>query len=108
MPASKLHTVESGRWPGMDLNVGRVLALTGQGERALVPLRRAANACERLDDPTRTFTALYYLGLAVEQTGDADGARAAYEAVVKAWGKAKPRSTTANLARAALERLGSR
>jgi eukaryotic-like serine/threonine-protein kinase len=48
---------------------------------------------------------IFALGEAREHAGDVAGARAAYEEVLRRWGKAKPRSVTADKARARLARL---
>ena len=45
------------------------------------------------------------MGPALETTGDKRGACAAYETVVDRWGKAKPRSTTADKARERVKTL---
>jgi cytochrome c-type biogenesis protein CcmH/NrfG len=45
------------------------------------------------------------LAEALEQTGDLAGARREYERVLRAWGNAKPRSVTAERARARLAKL---
>ena len=106
MPRSSTKTVESGRWPGMDLNVGRTLVLNGEPEAALAPLRRVAAACHRLDDPVRPVLAQLFLGKALELAGDIHEARAAYEKVLAAWGNARPTPLTVTAAREGLARLG--
>jgi serine/threonine-protein kinase len=106
MPRSSLETVKSGRWPGMDLNVGRTLVLNGEPEAALVPLRRVATSCHRLDEPTRSVVAQLFLGEAIERTGNIQEARAAYEKVLSAWGRARPVPLTVTAANEGLARLG--
>jgi eukaryotic-like serine/threonine-protein kinase len=106
MPRSNLQTVESGRWPGMDLNVGRTLVLNGEPEAALAPLRRVAAACDRLDDPMRPVLAQLFLAKALELAGDIHEARAAYEKVLAAWGKSRPTPLTVTAANEGLARLG--
>jgi hypothetical protein len=51
-------------------------------------------------DPMTWMSAQLELGQALEAKGDRPGARAAYERVLERWGKAKPRSLTAERARA--------
>jgi serine/threonine-protein kinase len=52
-----------------------------------------------------TTEAHLYLGMALDATGDRAGAARAYDEVLSRWGRAKPRSITAEKARAARERL---
>ncbi|MBL9028070.1 MAG: protein kinase [Myxococcales bacterium] len=106
MPRSSTRAVESGRWPGMDLNVGRTLVLNGEPAAALAPLRRVAAACHRLDEPMRPVLAQLYLGKALELAGDIQEARAAYEKVLAAWGKARPTPLAVTAANEGLARLG--
>jgi tetratricopeptide (TPR) repeat protein len=105
MPREHTRVVDTGRWTAMDLNVGRVLVLTGDPAGAIEPLRRAATSCQVLDEPMRAFVAQLYLGLALAQTGDHAGAKKAFESVVSAWGKKKSRSKTAKAAALALKTL---
>jgi serine/threonine-protein kinase len=108
MPKQRSKAIDSGRWQSIDLAMGRTYALSGSFAQAVAPLRRAASPCLALTEPvTRTWAQLY-LGIALEGTGDKDGARAAYRTVVDRWGKANPRSTTATKARQRLAALGDR
>jgi tetratricopeptide (TPR) repeat protein len=106
MPSESTKAVESGRWPSMDLNVGRTLVLNGEPAAALAPLRRVAATCHRLDDPTRPVLAQLFLGKALELAGDIREARAAYERVLAFWGNARPVPLTVTAAREGLARLG--
>jgi eukaryotic-like serine/threonine-protein kinase len=74
--------------------VGRVYELAGRHADALPYLRRATSLCLHDDPEDRLF-----LGMALEATGDAETACAAYAEVVARWGGAKPRSLTAESAR---------
>jgi tetratricopeptide (TPR) repeat protein len=105
MPKKISVAVESGRYSAMDLAIGRAHALGGDAAAALRPLLRASQSCLALVDPSVPATVHLYLGLALEKTGDAAGARAAYEKVIALWGKARPRSVTAAKARALLAKL---
>jgi serine/threonine-protein kinase len=62
-------------------------------------LRAAAASCSALQAPIDHTRAQLDLGRALEQTGDAGGACAAYKIVIDRWGAAKPRSVTADFAR---------
>ena len=50
----------------------------------------------------------YLLGLALEGSGDKAGAAKAYRFVVSQWGQARPRSVTAEKAKARLSAVGGR
>jgi serine/threonine protein kinase/tetratricopeptide (TPR) repeat protein len=87
------------------LFLGKMYALTGRAADALPLLRRATRTCTPLDDIIGSTQAWALLGQVLEQTGDTDGARDAYEKVLARWGTAKPRSVTADKARARLAAL---
>ncbi len=108
MPKQRSKAMESGRWPAIDLSMGRTYALSGSFAAALPPLRRVASPCLALADPVMRTWAQLYLGIALEGTGDADGARAAYRKVVERWGKPTPKSVTAEKARKRLLALGEK
>ncbi len=108
MPKQRSRAVDGGRFQALDLSVGRTYALTGSFAEALVPLRRAASPCNALLDPVPRTWALFYLGMALEGTGDKEGARAAYSKVVERWGKPSPRSVTGEKARKRLLALGEK
>jgi eukaryotic-like serine/threonine-protein kinase len=88
-------------WPITFLggDIGRTLLLAGRKEDGLKWIREAANSCEALDFPIEHTRAIYWLGQALEQTGDREGACRAYRRVLDRWGNAKPRSVTATRAR---------
>jgi hypothetical protein len=52
--------------------------------------------------------AWYWLGAALEKTGDSAGARDAYGKLLARWGDAKPRSVFAERARAAMARVAQK
>jgi serine/threonine-protein kinase len=108
MPLDQPLPSESGRWLLLDLHIGKVYALVGKGQEAIGPLTRVARSCAALADPFSTTEARLYLGMALEATGDLRGAAAAYEAVLERWGKARPRSISAEQARARLGALRAR
>ncbi|WP_437531136.1 protein kinase [Sorangium sp. So ce726] len=108
MPLDQPLPSESGRWLLLDLRIGKVYALAGKGQEAIGPLTRVARSCAALADPFSITEARLYLGMALEATGDLRGAAAAYEAVLERWGKARPRSISAEQARARLGALRAR
>jgi serine/threonine protein kinase len=81
-------------------SVGKVLLLAGRAAEALPELRTAAATCSALPAPIEHTHAHYYLAQALEQTGDKTAACTAYGEVLSRWGSAKPRSVTAEKARA--------
>jgi eukaryotic-like serine/threonine-protein kinase len=86
--------------------VGRVSALAGRSDEAAQLLSRAASDCMVLDHPFATVRANLRLGEIYEQTGDRTSACARYAKVLERWGDAKPRSVTADEARAHATKLG--
>jgi tetratricopeptide (TPR) repeat protein len=86
--------------------LGKAYFLAGRPGDALAPLRRAATSCVGLEHPIETARASLMLGQALAATGDADGACAAYRAVLDRWGKAKGRSVTSQEARTSAAKLG--
>jgi serine/threonine-protein kinase len=89
-----------------DAYTGRVYLLAGRPGDAVPPLRRAAGVCacgpHLLADHVH---AQLDLAVALERVGDAKGACDAFGDVVALWGKATPRSASAELARQGLKRL---
>jgi eukaryotic-like serine/threonine-protein kinase len=82
--------------------IGRTYLLAGRVDEALPFLRPDHQSCrgpglKPLDFP---------LGQALEQTGDKEGACEAYAAVLDRWGEGKPRSITAEKAKARVRALG--
>jgi serine/threonine-protein kinase len=105
-PLPRVHTNQFHR-EGM-ASVGKVLLFAGRAEEALPLLRTAAASCSALQAPIDHTRANLYLGQALERTGDATGACAAYKIVLARWGKASPRSVTADQARARVAALRCR
>ncbi|AUX39991.1 uncharacterized protein SOCE26_013860 [Sorangium cellulosum] len=106
IPADQPLPPERWRWLSLDLTIGKVYALSGKAGEAIAPLRRVARSCVALFEPFTMVQAHRYLGQALEAAGDAAGAAEAYGAVVARWGRARPRSITAEEARARLAALG--
>jgi serine/threonine protein kinase/tetratricopeptide (TPR) repeat protein len=96
-----------GFFRGTDLEpVGRTLLLGGRLEDAITWLEKSAHACNVLKDPFFSTRAHLWLGEAREQKGDKAAACAEYAVVLDRWGHAKPRSVTADEARAHRRTLG--
>jgi serine/threonine-protein kinase len=89
-----------------DEQLGRAYLLAGRLEPAISYLRRATTSCAELWNVFTRTRATYFYGTALEQKGDNAGACAAYAAVLDRWGRAKPRSITAEHARDRAKRLG--
>jgi serine/threonine-protein kinase len=95
---------------------GRVYLLAGDAQRAVPLLQAETTWCanipmhgfrpEGIDWQIARIRDFFFLGQALEQTGDTRGACAAYGAVLDRWGKAKPRSLTAEKARGRSRALG--
>jgi serine/threonine-protein kinase len=79
---------------------GKALFLAGRASAAIPELRRGAGSCNGLSHPMASVRAASYLGRALESTDDATGACDAYRRVLERWGDAKPKSVTADHARA--------
>jgi tetratricopeptide (TPR) repeat protein len=92
-------TVTSAKDPWMAGALGRLYLLAGQAQQALPFLRRVFNDCRALRWPLDHLRAVLVLGQALEATGDAAGACAAYAQVVQRWGDASPPSLSAARAR---------
>ncbi len=92
--------------PYQERVMGQVLFLAGRVDEAIPHLRRATNACFDKNNMWSHQRAAELLGEALEQTGDKAGACDAYAEVLKRWGHAKPRSVTADKARAHSKALG--
>ena len=86
--------------------MGQVLLLAGRVDEAVPHLRRAAGACYGCDYTPSHQLAAEWLGEALEQKGDRTGACESYAEVLAHWGHARPRSVTADKARARSKSLG--
>lgn len=85
---------------------GSISRLAGSPEGALPVLDNAAGACWVLFAPAAVVQAHLERGLAQEAIGQKDAACVDYAWVIDRWGGAKPRSVTADAARAGVARLG--
>jgi serine/threonine-protein kinase len=88
--------------------VGRVYRLAGRRAEAIEALRRGLATCTLLSEPFAHTRAALELGLALEASGDRAGACSAYAVPLERWGHARPRSVTAEAARARRAALGCR
>jgi len=86
--------------------MGQVLLLAGRVDEAIPHLQRAQHACFTPDYLPSHQLSAELLGEALESKGERDGACAAYGEVLVRWGNAKPRSVTADKARAHMKALG--
>lgn len=89
----------------VNADLGHVYARAEAFPDAVAPLQLATRACTGLMWPRASTQAFFDLGLSLEHTGDLRAARAAYGTVLQRWGDAKPRSVTAESARARLNGL---
>jgi serine/threonine-protein kinase len=87
---------------------GHAYLLAGRTQDAVASLTGAARACTTLVDPFGSTRGLFDLGGALEASGDRAKACDAYRGVLDRWGHAKPRSVTADRARARMAALGCR
>jgi hypothetical protein len=110
LPALDLAaSVKAAQWvPRMARGLGKALVLTGDLTRGLPLLEQASRACDIGSDVDGYIHGLYWLGFAREKNGDAAGACEAYGRVLGYWGHVKPRSVTAEKARARMKVLGCR
>ncbi|WP_394849938.1 protein kinase [Pendulispora brunnea] len=85
--------------PEDELAAGKVYFLAGDTDTAVRYFRHGARRCQALRRPFEHTWLHLHLGMALERTGDTAGACAAYDVVLKRWGK-EPRSVSAKTARA--------
>lgn len=85
--------------------LGKVHVLAGKHQAALEHLRRATATCQLLEYPIKHTRSQYYLGVALQETGNEVEARAAFEVVVNRWGKATPKPELATDAQKRFEAL---
>ena len=83
-----------------DAEIGRTYLLAGQADAAIPHLTKSVATCSAFRHPFAHTQAALHLGEALESTGDMAGACAAYAKVIARWGQAKPRSISAERARA--------
>jgi serine/threonine-protein kinase len=86
--------------------LGHVYLLAGRLDDAIAWLQPAAASCDVLTEAVDAVHAHLWLGEAREQKGDTAGACTEYAAVLARWGSAKPRSVSADEARAHQRSLG--
>jgi len=91
---------------GPDEGLGQMFLLTGHPKEALPYLRRTFHSAYGVFYKWMNLRTAIPLGRALEETGDKEGACAAYRLVLERWGDAKPRSTTAEKAKRASLSLG--
>ena len=88
-----------------DAEIGNAYLLAGRAPEAVPYLVRAVAHCAGFRHPFVQLRAAMQLGRALEQTRDVRGACDAYRRVVARWGKARPRSLSAEAARARMTAL---
>lgn len=91
-----------------DAYVGRTYLLAGRTDEAIAWLGQATQSCTALKFPFEQTRAFLWLGQAKESKGDTKGACGAYRVVLDRWGQAKPKSVSADQARARVSALGCR
>ncbi|MFT3775760.1 MAG: protein kinase [Minicystis sp.] len=89
----------------VDEDLGRAAFLAGRPDEAISWLDPFTKSCNALKFPIAHTRAHLDLGRAREAKGDTKGACAAYQVVIDRWGKAKPKSITADLARDRMKAL---
>jgi tetratricopeptide (TPR) repeat protein len=104
LPLSMLNVTRM-RALNPDADIGRTYFLAGKIDEAIPYLRRASASCTVWQDPFGVLRSSLLLGRALEQR-DKQGACDAYRKVLERWGNAKPRSVTADEARARSRELG--
>ena len=82
------------------LSVGRALWLGGKEEEGLAYLARAAGQCDLGTRPMQIITSHAWYAEALEKKGDKAGACRELGTLLSFWGNAKPRSVTADWAKA--------
>jgi tetratricopeptide (TPR) repeat protein len=92
--------------PNTTVSVGRVYWLAGDLDRAITELSLEAQSCTAYRWPVEHVHANYMLGRAQEARGNVKAACASYQAVLRMWGQAKPRSVTAEDAKGRAASLG--
>jgi len=88
-----------------DAEVGRTYLLAGRVGEAVPYLTKAVATCVAFRHPFVYTRAALELGEALERSRDASGACRAYHKVVDRWGNAKPRSISAEKAKARMAAL---
>jgi serine/threonine-protein kinase len=89
-----------------EVEEGRVREMSGDVDGAIRLPRFGTRACQALSAPIVGTQGWLHLGHALAAKHDADGACHAYDVVLSRWGAAKPRSVSAEAARAGARALG--
>ncbi|HVK68331.1 MAG TPA: protein kinase [Polyangium sp.] len=87
-------------------SAGVTFLLGGRLDEAKRWLMQAAGSCSALSFPMAHTRAHLWLGQALEASGDTRSACASYRTVLDRWGRARPKSVTADEARERSTRLG--
>ncbi|APR81692.1 Serine/threonine protein kinase [Minicystis rosea] len=98
LPPFRPHT-------SVDEAIGRTFLLAGRTDDALAWLEPFTKGCNAFFFPITATRAHLTLGRAREAKGDTKAACAAYQVVIDRWGKAKPKSITADAARDRMKAL---
>ncbi len=85
---------------------GRVQQAAGHSATAILTLSGVTRHCAVLADASTQRRAFLWLGQAYEAAGDPRAACTAYRGLLQRWGKARPRSVSADTARARAMALG--
>jgi tRNA A-37 threonylcarbamoyl transferase component Bud32/tetratricopeptide (TPR) repeat protein len=95
-----------GRVGSPEADLGRVYLLAGQVDESIGHLKRAVASCDLFTSTIDHLRAARDLGIALAQKGETTAACEAYGVVLSRWGQARPRSVTADDARARARALG--
>jgi serine/threonine-protein kinase len=105
-PALPRRIGQIGEPTALEEAVGRTYLLAGALDEAIPHLRAAAGSCGVINWFPEHVHAHEELGEALAAKGDTPAACDEFRAVLSYWGDAKPRSVTADKARAQMRRLG--
>jgi eukaryotic-like serine/threonine-protein kinase len=81
--------------------LGKIYLLAGALREAIVHLRSSAAACSSFEFTIDHMASRAHLGMALEATGDKEGACGAYQSVLSRWGGMKESTTAREVARRA-------
>jgi tetratricopeptide (TPR) repeat protein len=90
----------------LEYDIGRTYFLAGKTDQAITWLDRATKCCRALNVPFGHNRSQYWLGRAHEAAGNDAAACKAYGVLLKRWGRAKPKSVTADATRKRFGALG--
>ncbi|MFI5301048.1 MAG: tol-pal system YbgF family protein, partial [Polyangiales bacterium] len=100
LPLAKAVAPRPIGWIQREVFMARAAQRIGDWALAKATFERVLDSCMMLEEPWLLTRAQIWLGETLEKLGDTSGACTAYAKVVARWGEAKPRSTTADEARA--------